>query len=258
VNLSVVIIAQNEAHRIRPCLESVSWADEIVFVDGGSQDETVAIAREFTNRVYERPWPGFAAQWRWALKQAKGPWLLMLAADERVSPELQREIKTLMASEPTYVGYLIPIRNHLGNCWMRYAGLYPDPHLRLFRQGKWRLVGQVHERIIVDGPVGRLRGDIIHYTYRDLADYLSKIDHYTTLEAEERWARGERVRWFDFLKPVILFLKLYLWQQGWRDGTLGLINSVFLSYSLFLRYAKLWENQRVSESASQRINESAS
>ena len=241
--LSVVVVAQDEEERIGDCLASVAWADEIVVVDGGSADCTVEICREQGATVYERPWAGYAEQWGWALRQAAGPWLLMLAADERVSPELGLEIEELFASGPSCLGYYVPIRNHLGGRWMRYAGLYPDYHLRLFRQGRWRLIGQVHERVEVDGPVGHLRGDIVHYTYRDLGDYLGKIVHYGALEAEERWARGERARWFDFLKPPVLFLKLYVVQQGWRDGVLGLVNSVFLAFALFVRYARLWEKE---------------
>jgi glycosyltransferase involved in cell wall biosynthesis len=241
--LTAIVITRDEAMRIRPCLDSIAWVDEIMVLDAESTDETVAICREYTDRVYVRPWPGYAAQKNYGIEQASGAWILSLDADERCSPGLQTEIQGLLATEPDCDGYYIPFRNYLGTRWLRYAGLYPDYHLRLFRKNSGRFVGTVHETVRVDGKVGHLRNDVLHYTYRDLSDYLSKVDRYTTLEAQDRLARGLRARWRDFLRPPAVFLWLFIGKQGWRSPASGLIVSAFQAFYVFLRYAKLWEMQ---------------
>jgi glycosyltransferase involved in cell wall biosynthesis len=240
-SISVVIITKNEEVRIRACLETVCWADEIVVVDAYSIDQTVAICHEYTDRVYQRDWPGYAVQKNWGLEQATGDWVLSLDADEEVTPGLQAEIQTILVVESPYVGYLIPRRNYLGSHWMRYAGQYPDYQLRLFRRDRGRFVGTIHERVQVDGPVGRLRGDIIHYTYRDLSDYWLRMERYASLEAQAQFQAGKRVRFTAPLRALTLAAWLYTVCGGWRGGFLGLINSLFPAFYQFLIAAKLWE-----------------
>jgi glycosyltransferase involved in cell wall biosynthesis len=241
--LSVVIITKNEEARVRDCLESVRWAEEIIVVDACSEDRTIEICREYTEKVHRKAWQGYATQKNWGIAQASGNWVLSLDADERVSAELREEILNLLHDSPDVDGFYIPRKNYLGRRWMRYAGQYPDYQLRLFCRGRGRFVGRVHEKVELDGSTGYLRHPIDHYTYCDLRDYLRKIEQYAGLEAQERWERGERASWRDALKPIVLFFCLYLGKGGWREGWLGLINSIFLAFYLFLRAAWLWELQ---------------
>src|SRR5262249_49602197 len=146
--LSVVVVTLNEGDRIRACLESVAWADELIVVDAESQDKTAAVARELTDQVFVRPWPGFAAQQNFGLEQAGGDWILSLDADELVSPALREEITTILRDGGPHVGYSVPRRNVFWGRWIRHGGLYPDWQLRLFQRGRGRFVERsVHESV---------------------------------------------------------------------------------------------------------------
>ena len=240
-SISVVVITKNEEARIRACLETVCWADEIIVVDAYSIDQTVAICHEYTDRVYRRDWPGYTAQKNWGIEQATGNWVLSLDADEGVTPELRAEIQALLAGASPYVGYLIPRRNYLGSHCMRYAGQYPDYQLRLFRRDRGRFVGTIHERVQINGPVGRLRGAIVHHTYRDLSDYWLRMERYATMEAQAQFQAGQHAGLRAPLSALALAVWLYTVRGGWRGGFLGLINSLFPAFYQFLIAAKLWE-----------------
>ncbi len=243
--LSVVVIAKNEEERLRGCLESVAWADELIVVDAESIDKTVQIAREFTDRVYVRPWAGFAAQKNFGLAQATGEWILSLDADEEVPRELRGEIEAVLAGGDC-AGYRMPRRNLFWGRWIRHGGLYPDWQLRLFRRGRGRFVERaVHESVQVQGDVGRLRGALVHQSYADIADFLARADRYSTLAAEE-WARsGRPVRPADLLlRPAGRFLAMYLTRAGFLDGWRGFLLAVLYAYYVFIRSAKVWERVR--------------
>ncbi len=236
---SVVVITLNEAGCIRDCLESVRWCDDIVVVDSGSSDGTPDICREFTPRVFFREWHDHATQKNWGIQQVRHPWVLSMDADERVSPGLRAEIQVLTPDD-SINGYLIPFRNYLGTRWMRYGGLYPDLHLRLFRKEKSRFTGSVHEQITVPGKTAVLHGDILHHTYADWSDYLDKINRYTSLQAEELYQSGVRPRWIMF-RAMAHFLRAFIRHSGWRDGTFGLLYSALIGLYPLVLYAKLWE-----------------
>jgi glycosyltransferase involved in cell wall biosynthesis len=248
--VSVTVIARNESAHIAAALETVAWADEIVVVDSRSEDETVAIARRFTERVVERDWPGYAQQKNFAASIASHDWILSLDADERVTPELAGEIRTRMSgSEPPERGYRIPrVTFYLGR-WIRSTDWHPDPQLRLYdrRAGSWQEV-PVHESVKVAGPVGRLRGELRHYAYRDVADHLDTINRYTTLAAGRMLAEGRRATAAGLvLAPAAAFARNYLLRAGFRDGMAGLIVSALNSYYVLLKCAKLWELQTGGE-----------
>jgi len=241
--LSVVVVTRDEEERLRACLESVAWADEIVVVDAESEDKTVTIAREFTDRVVVRPWPGYAAQKNAALDLATGDWALSLDADEVVSPELRSEIAGVLASDGPADGYAVPRRNIFWGRWIRHGGLYPDWQVRLFRRGRGRFVPRaVHESVSVDGRVERLVGHLEHRSYRDVSDFLARADRYSTLAAEE-WVRaGARVRASDLvLRPLGRFLSMYLFKGGWLDGRPGFLLAALYAYYVFIRSVKAWE-----------------
>jgi glycosyltransferase involved in cell wall biosynthesis len=246
VRLSVVVVTRNEEERLRACLESVAWADEIVVVDAESEDKTVAIAQEFTDRVVVRPWPGYAAQKNNALDLATGEWALSLDADEIVSPELAAEIRRVLASNGPADGYAVPRRNMFWERWVRHGGLYPDWQVRLFRRARGRFVARaVHESVSVEGRVERLAGHLEHHSYRDVSDFLARADRYATLAAEEAVAQGRRVGVADLvLRPLGRFLAMYVVRGGFLDGWRGFLLATLYAYYVLIRSAKIWERTK--------------
>jgi glycosyltransferase involved in cell wall biosynthesis len=245
--LSVVVVTLNEAERIRACLESVVWADELIVVDAESQDKTALIARELTDRVFVRPWPGFSAQKNFAIAQATGEWILSLDADETVSVPLRAEIEAVVRGAGDAVGYTVPRRNVFWGRWVRHGGLYPDRQLRLFRRGRGAFVERpVHESVTVDGPVGRLTGHLEHRSYRDVADFLARADHYASLGADDWLAAGRPVRpLLDLVaRPIGRFLGMYVARAGFLDGWRGFLLATLYAYYVFMRSTKVWERAR--------------
>ena len=245
--LSVVVVTHAEEERIRACLESVAWADELIVVDAESADKTATIARELTDLVFVRPWPGFAAQKNFGLEQAHGDWVLSLDADEVVSPALREEIMEILRGEGEHDGYAVPRRNVFWGRWIRHGGLYPDWQLRLFRRGRGRFVERsVHESVTVDGSVGRLAGHLEHRSYRDVADFLERADRYSTLAAEEWLASGRLARPLVDLvvRPLGRFLSMYVARSGFLDGWRGFLLAVLYAYYVLMRSAKVWERTK--------------
>lgn len=246
--LSVTVITWNEEERLRPCLESVSWADEIIVVDAESTDKTVQVAREFTDRIWVRPWPGFADQKNFALEQAAGEWVLSLDADEQVTPELRRAIEAVLDSGVAMDGYAIPRKNIFWGAWIRHGRLYPDYQLRLFKRGSGRFVERaVHESVEVRGTVGRLQSPLLHQSYRSLEEFLGRSNRYSTLAAEEWIRQGRRVGLADLaLRPLGRFLSMYLLHGGFLDGWRGFLLAGLYAHYVFLRTAKVWEARRAA------------
>jgi glycosyltransferase involved in cell wall biosynthesis len=244
--LSVVVIAWNEEERLRACLESAAWADEIVVVDAASEDKTVEIAREFTDLVFVRPWPGFAAQKNFALAQATGDFVLSVDADETISPALRADVLRVLAAPGGPDGYAVPRRNVFWGRWVRHGRLYPDRQLRLFRRGRGRFVERdVHESVEVAGPVGRLEGALVHTSYRDVADFVARTNRYTSLAADEAVRAGRGVGVADLvLRPLGRFLSMYVVHRGFLDGWRGFLLAVLYGYYVFIRSAKVWERVR--------------
>lgn len=243
--LSVTVITRDERASLAGALESVAWADEIVVVDSQSSDETTAIARRYTTRVLTREWAGYVDQKNFAAGAAAHDWILSLDADERVTPDLTREIQALLAGEPGARGYRVPrVSWHLGR-WIRSTDWYPDPQLRLYDRRVARWNGRyVHESVVVNGPVATLRGELRHYPYRDVADHLQTIDRYTTLAARQLYEEGRRAGVLDLVAhPPLAFLRNYVLKGGFRDGAPGAIVSLLNSYYVLVKLAKLWELQ---------------
>jgi glycosyltransferase involved in cell wall biosynthesis len=247
MTLSAVVITFNEEERLRACLESLVWADELVVVDAESTDKTVQIAREFTDRVWVRPWPGFAAQKNFAIEQATGDWILSVDADEEVSPELKEEIGAVLSDRGDGAdGYRVPRRNIFWGRWVRHGGLYPDWQLRLFRRGRGRFVDHaVHESVKVTGTVGRLRAPLVHRSYRRVADFLARADRYSTLAAEAWIRSGRPARVGDLVwRPLGRFLGMYVVRAGFLDGWRGFLLACLYAYYVFIRSMKVWERAR--------------
>jgi len=246
VPLSVVIITKNEEDRIEGCLESVRWAAELIVVDDGSTDRTVEIARRYTDRVIQRRMEVEGIHRNHAYGLASHEWILSLDADERVTPELRTEIAALLAARPPLNGYAIPRRNYLGHRWLRHGGFYPSPQLRLFRQGHFKYEEvEVHPRAFLDTEAGCLQGDLIHHSYRNIEDFVAKLNRQTTLEAT-KWRNDGRSLGVGkgLWRTVDRFARTYWGKQGYRDGLLGFIMAVLGGVYQFLSFAKYWVAQQ--------------
>jgi glycosyltransferase involved in cell wall biosynthesis len=248
--LSVTVITKNEASRLADALASVAWADEIVVVDSESSDDTVAVARRFTDRVVIRPWPGYVDQKNHAASIARHDWILSLDADERVTPELADEIKARLSTEPAQAAFEVPrVTWHLGR-WIRTTDWYPDYQFRLYDRRRAEWAGRyVHETMTARGGVGRLRGELQHFAYRNLSDHLDTIDRYTTDAARQMFESGRRAGLLQMAgHPPHAFLRNYVLRGGFRDGAVGFLISALNSYYVFLKFAKLWELEQVQGS----------
>ena len=243
VPVTATIITFNEAANIQAALESLSWADEIIVVDSESSDDTVAIARKFTDRVFVRPWPGYIAQKNFAAEQARHDWIFSLDADERVTPALATEVAAVLGEGSSAAGYRVPrVTFHLGR-WIRSTDWYPDYQLRLYDRRHARWAGRyVHESVKADGTVADLRSELQHYAYRDLTHHFQTMDRYTTLAAKQMFEDGRRTGYFDLLlHPPAAFVRNYVLRGGFRDGVPGLIVSAMNARYVGLKFAKLWE-----------------
>jgi glycosyltransferase involved in cell wall biosynthesis len=243
--LSVTVVAKNEAADLGSALASVAFADEIVVVDSNSTDETVAIARQYTNRVVVHDWLGHIEQKNYAASLASHDWILSLDADERVTPALAEEIRSALRADPPHAAFRIPrVTWHLGR-WVRSTDWYPDYQDRLYDRRRARWTGRyVHETLTKVGSSGQLSSEIQHYAYRDIADHLETIDRYTTLAARQMHEDGRVAGLLQLAgHPPLAFLRNYLARGGIRDGVPGFIISSMNAYYVFLKFAKLRELQ---------------
>ncbi len=247
-HLSVTIITLNEADHIEAAIDSAAWADEVIVVDAGSRDGTPDLARARGATVTTRAWTGYVDQKNHAASLARHDWIFSLDADERIPAALAGEIRALLTAEPAQRGYRIPrVTFHLGR-WMRTTDFYPDFQTRLYdrRAARWR-GAHVHESVTVDGGAGQLTHELEHYSYTDLRDHLDRINQYSTLAAQKMHEAGRRSGALALLvHPPAAFLRNYILRRGFLDGTAGLILSAVNAYSVFLKFAKLWELQTVS------------
>lgn len=239
--LCSITITKDAAADIGDCLDSLSFCDERVVVDSGSGDDTVRIAREKGASVTVHPWEGYGPQKNFALTRTQCDWILWLDADERVTPELAREIKRAM-EEGGADGYEISRLSEFCGRPMRHSGWHPDWVLRLFRRGKGRWSDdRVHERVILDGSVSRIGGLIHHYTARRIEDTLAKMDRYSTLGAQMLVERGRRV-WFitGIVRGLAAFLRTYVLRAGFLDGPEGFLLAVANAEGVYYRFMKAW------------------
>lgn len=246
--LSVVVITKNEEGRIRECLASVrGWAAEIVVLDDLSTDKTVQIAKEFTDKVFQRAMDIEGKHRNYAYSLAANEWVLSLDADERLTPELRSEIAALFKDKPACDGYTIPRKNFMGDTWVRYGGMYPAAQLRLFRKDKFKYDEQaeVHPQAYMPKPAGALKSDILHYTYRDFTDAIAKLDRQTDLEAQKWFREKRRIGIVGTLRKMIdRFWRAYFSKQGYKDGVIGLFLAVNSGMYQFLSFAKYWEMKK--------------
>jgi glycosyltransferase involved in cell wall biosynthesis len=240
--LSLVIIARDAAHELPDCLASAAFASEAVVVESGSSDDTAAVAARCGARVIEHAWEGFGPQKNFAVGQARHDWVLCLDADERVTPELAAAIAALFTgTQPAAAAYAIARRNRFLGRWLAHGEGYPDWNIRLFdrRRARWS-DDLVHEKVVADGTPSRLDGDLLHASAESIDAYIAKQNRYTTVQAEQMHARGERAGAAQLLiSPVARFLRFYVFRLGFLDGLAGFAHIAIGAFASFLKYAKL-------------------
>ncbi|MBI4686166.1 MAG: glycosyltransferase family 2 protein [Nitrospirae bacterium] len=241
---SIVIVTKDEERNIKDALESVKDFEEIIVVDAFSKDKTVEICKKYTEKVFQREWKGYAKQKQDAVDIAKGPWVLILDADERITRALVSEINCAI-SEDRYEGFFLPRKNFFLGKWIRHGGWWPDYTLRLFKKSAGSIEERaVHEKVVVQGSISYLRNPIEHYTYDSIADYIKKMDGYSALASEELRKSGTSANLLDLIfRPLLTFIKMLVIRRGFMDGMHGLILAVLYSYYTFLKYAKTWETK---------------
>jgi glycosyltransferase involved in cell wall biosynthesis len=252
LSLSVVLITLNEAANLPRTLASVRGMGEIIVVDSGSTDTTAEIAHKSGAQVFTETWKGFGAQKNSAINHATGDWILSLDADEEVSPELRREIEALLANQPACAAYRIPRLNHFLGSPLRHGGYWPDPKLRLFRSGAARFEERpVHETMKASGPVGQLKGPLIHHCYPTMSEYIEHMNRYSTAAAEMLVSSGRAgsswpwLIWNAVANPAATFLYNYIFRLGFLDGRPGLLQHLNHSVYIHWKFAKAWGRARL-------------
>jgi glycosyltransferase involved in cell wall biosynthesis len=243
--LSSITITGNEAANIADCLDSLSFCDERVVVDGGSKDDTVAIAEKHGGTVYRHAWTDHGTQKNIALSHATGDWVLLLDADERVSPALAAEIKKVI-EEGIADGYEMPRLSNFCGRWMWHSGWYPDYVLRLFRREKGCFSDHlVHERVICRGTIARLKEPLTHFAIRRIHDSIAKMDSYSTSGAIDMLAAGRKVKFSSGITHGLwAFFNCYFFRLGFLDGREGFLLAVANAEGTYYRYMKAWLQRR--------------
>ncbi len=242
--LTVTIITLNEELKLTKCLESVKFADEIIVVDCGSTDNTVAIAQRYKAKIYNREFDNFEKQKNWAVSKATHDWIFSVDADEVVTSDLAKEIREAIKSN-VYDGFLIPRRNFIFGAEIKFTRWSPDRHIWLWRKenGKW--LGEVHEEVVVNGSVGELINAKLHYQDTTVAQFIKSNNRYSQLQAEEMVKNGVK---FSFLRlfwdAKFEFLLRYVYKLGFLDGWRGFVLSYIMAIYKMMVWVKVWELSR--------------
>ncbi len=245
--LSVALATRNEEKTIGGCLESVKdLASEIEIYDEESTDKTVAKAKKYTKKIFEVSHDAmFHRTKQLAIDKCSGDWILSIDSDEQVGPDLKVEIQKVIQDQGGVAGYQIPRKNQIFGKWLESTGWYPDYQVKLFKRGKGRYPCEtVHEQIKIDGPLGTLKSDLLHYHYTSVEQFVDRMNRYTSNDANYLFQKGEKVRWTDAIKlPFDEFLRRYFLWEGYRDGVHGLVLSLLQASNRLIVFAKLWQMQ---------------
>ncbi len=253
--LTLAIIALDEERNLAALLPTLGWADEVVVIDGGSRDQTIAIAARHGCRTFSRRFDHFAAQRNYALEVARGDWVLMLDADERPTSRMIREMQRRAGRESS-AAYRMPIRSRIFQRAMRYAGTQDDQPIRLVRRDRTRWIGEVHEVCQVRGRVGRLESGVEHHTLPDAAAFLDKMHRYTRLAASARVRRGEPPhRGENWIAPLRELFRRLIWKLGILDGPAGWAFcglSALSAWVLTQEHCRQWSERQASNAIAER------
>ena len=244
MSLSVILITKNEEANLKDCLESVSFADEIIVVDSQSSDKTQEIAQSFSAKLeITSDWPGFGPQKNRALNLATKEWVLSIDADERVTPELKQEILATMASSNAADCYAIPRSSWYCGRFMKHSGWCPDYVDRLFKRGTAKFSDHlVHERLLPTGSSGKLKNHFLHYSYRNFSQVLKKVDVYSSAAAQQAFKQGKKGGLGEALiQGFWAFFRTYVLRRGFLDGKHGLALAISNAATSYYKYLKLWQ-----------------
>jgi len=247
-SVSGVVICFNEERNIARCLESLAFCDEIIVVDSLSTDRTREIAARYTDKVVEQPFLGYIKQKNFALERASSSWVVCLDADEALSPDLIDAIPRAIREAPDDLsGFVLDRVTFFLGVWHDAGEWYPDPQMRVFRRDRGYWTGRdPHDRVELSGRKQPLAGKLVHWNYRDLSDHIATVDKFSTRQADAMADEGMRFRLRDLLvRPPFRFFKGYVLRGGFRKGLPGFLVSVSTAYYVFMKYAKLWEIERV-------------
>src|SRR3989338_1713402 len=255
VPVSFVILAKNEQHRIQECLGSIyGWADEIIIVDDESTDKTIEIAKQFTDKIFTRKMELEGKHRNFGASKTKNDYVMMMDSDERMTPELKKEIEGTRAlpKEERKVAYWVPRKNYLGNYWLRHGGWFPAAHIKLYHKNflTWKEIPQdvVHPGVeIKDGLYGsELKNSLIHYNFKNIEDFIAKLNRHTTLEAVKWHLMGKRFTLsMSLWKTFHRFFKRFVMKKGYKDGFYGFAAAVlsgFYQFAAYCKYRELKEN----------------
>jgi glycosyltransferase involved in cell wall biosynthesis len=258
--VSVVVITKNEEENIADCLSAAAWADEIIVVDDNSTDRTREIAASFTDKIFVKEMENEGRHRNWAYAQASNKWVLSVDADERITGELAGEIAALIDGNPEFKAYTTPRRNHIGSYWLRHGGEYPAPQTRLFLKDEFKYEeADVHPRAFLDGDCGHLKGDLIHYSHRDIADYVRSLNSHTTLEARKWYLTNRKMSFARAFRRTIdrCFYRRLLRKKAYKDGVYGLTVAVFSGIYQLVSWVKCWEMRTRPEAGPERSEAAA-
>ncbi len=238
--ITATIITLNEEANIERAIRSVHFCDEVVVVDSGSSDRTASLASALGAAVHQNPWPGYAAQKNLAAAKASHEWILSIDADEEVSEPLANEIRALDLDQSDCTGFAFPRLARYCGRWIRHSGWYPDRKVRLYRRDSGRWLGRyIHESVRVNGPVGQLHGDLLHFTCDSLEQHRRSLERYTDLAAKQVLAEGlAPPAWKLAIGPPLAFVKAYVLQRGFLDGQAGLTIAAMAARYVYLKNAK--------------------
>jgi len=256
MKISVCIITKNEEKDLTRCLTSIrDLADEIIVVDDGSTDKTVAIAKKYRAKVFTRKLDNFASQKNYAVEKATGDWIFAIDADEEVTPSLRDEILQITNAKlqkgnglhhkiGQINGYLVPRRNIILGAEIKHTRWSPDKHVWLFRKGKGTWVGDIHEEVEVEGWTGELTNAKIHYQYETVTEFFAMLNNYTEREANKLVKEGRKFSYFQlFYAPLLSFFRRYIYKKGFLDGWRGFVLSYMMAIYRMTTWIKVWEKQ---------------
>lgn len=243
--ISVSVICYNEEKNIERCLESVKWADEILILDSFSTDSTLDICKKYTDNIHQHKFDGHIQQKNRAIALCRNDWVFCIDADEVVSPELQKSILEINLQSTRFKGFAVPRKVFYLNKWINHGGWYPDYKIRLFNRnyGAWGGINP-HDKVIVKGDIKKIKGDLFHYSYTDIAAHLTQVNKFTDIMAVEYGKLAKKPSIVNLtLRPFFKFIKMYFFRLGFLDGRRGFIIAVIASFYVFIKFVKLYERK---------------
>lgn len=248
MSISISIICYNEEKKIRRCLESVKWADEIVILDSYSTDNTLNICREYTGKIFQHKFDGHIQQKNRAIDLCSNDWIFCIDADEVVSDELRNSIQNLDPGKNDIKGYYAARRVFYIGKWINHGGWYPDLKVRLINKnsGRWGGINP-HDELKVNGKTAELNGDLLHYSYENIFAHINQVNKFTDIISEEYKKLGKKPSVLNLtLRPFYKFIKMYFIKLGFLDGTRGFIIACIGAFYVFMKFVKLYEKNKIT------------